>query len=907
MFPLPMLVSRVLWLLVAAACLLPGAVSAQETTGNIEGRVLDERRSPLAQAHLLVAGPALQGKRVAWTDDQGYFRVPALPVGLYIATVSGMTYRSVTFENVRVQLGATTTLGNIRMDIAAHEVQGTTTVAARQLIDPASTSVGGNLTSGTYTALPSDRDYQSIVTLVPGANGSSFGDRANLSGATGPETAYFVDGVNVVQPPSNSQSISLPHNFLREVEVREGGYEAEFGGVLGGIVNAVTASGGNEFHGQAFGFYANRLLTSGAKRGAAQTSSGYLAYDMGASEGGPLLKDRLWFFLAGNPTSEHEDVPVPGFGDRTDRQRAERYSAKITWKVSDNTHVDFTAVGDPTRRDQVGGIVRENGAGGLSQANALGNLDPYLGEQRKGGTNFSVSAVHILTPKAFMEATLSRADSRASLLPTTALGRGEPLFIDTRTGFVEGGFGTLSDRKSGRTGARLAVSYVWRRHSFKAGAEYSDEFYRTFEDQSAGGLGIVLRIRDSLYQTTTYEDKHTSNHNRIPAGFVQDSWQLGRGLRLNAGLRWSAEYWISSGGDVGQRITNEWQPRVGLTYVPGERGRQELFASYGRTYQPTRLNTPQLFLQDTPNLFSIRVFNHDPRQDPTGGTTVFSQLLGRQSEVKDLEGAHHDDFQLGYEHLLSHQLKIGIRGRYRSLRQGIVGVISPATGRAVYGNPGEGELVAYPEMKREYRALELVFQRTLASATSLEASWVWSRNHGNYEGYWDQSIGTNDPVGAAAFMASPALARNTSGLLPNDQIHVLKLFGSQSFPHGIGAGATLTWATGTPLSELGASPFGYPYFVFLRPRGRGGRTPSTYDLNLRLSWNVLMDRGGTRNIRLIADAYHIGNPRRVVFVDQIRYRAVTGSGMQVSPNPDYGKPLAFQPPAAVRLGMEVDW
>ena len=690
MFPLPMLVSRVLWLLVAAACLLPGAVSAQETTGNIEGRVLDERRSPLAQAHLLVVGPALQGKRVAWTDDQGYFRVPALPVGLYIATVSGMTYRSVTFENVRVQLGATTTLGNIRMDIAAHEVQGTTTVAARQLIDPASTSVGGNLTSGTYTALPSDRDYQSIVTLVPGANGSSFGDRANLSGATGPETAYFVDGVNVVQPPSNSQSISLPHNFLREVEVREGGYEAEFGGVLGGIVNAVTASGGNEFHGQAFGFYANRLLTSGAKRGAAQTSSGYLAYDMGASEGGPLLKDRLWFFLAGNPTSEHEDVPVPGFGDRTDRQRAERYSAKITWKVSDNTHVDFTAVGDPTRRDQVGGIVRENGAGGLSQANALGNLDPYLGEQRKGGTNFSVSAVHILTPKAFMEATLSRADSRASLLPTTALGRGQPLFIDTRTGFVEGGFGTLSDRKSGRTGARLAVSYVWRRHSFKAGAEYSDEFYRTFEDQSAGGLGIVLRIRDSLYQTTTYEDKHTSNHNRIPAGFFQDSWQVGRGLELNAGLRWSAEYWISSGGDVGQRITNEWQPRVGLTYVPGERGRQKLFASYGRTYQPTRLNTPQLFLQDTPNLFSIRVFNHDPRQDPTGGTTVFSQLLGRQSEVKDLEGAHHDDFQLGYEHLLSHQLKIGIRGRYRSLRQGIVGVISPATGRAVYGNPGAG-------------------------------------------------------------------------------------------------------------------------------------------------------------------------------------------------------------------------
>ena len=894
-------------LLILAACLVPAAATAQETTGNIEGRVIDERRAPLEQAHIVVAGPSLQGKRVAWTDDQGYFRVPALPVGLYAVTVSGMTYRSVTFENVRVPLGATATLGNIRMDIAAHEVEGTTTVAARPLIDPVSTSAGGNLTSDTYTALPSDRDYQSIVTLVPGANASSFGDRANLSGATGPETAYFVDGVNVVQPPSNAQSISLPHNFLREVEVREGGYEAEYGGVLGGIVNAVTASGGNEFHGQAFGFYANRLLTSGAKRGAAQTSSGYFAYDMGASVGGPLLKDRLWFFLAGNPTEEHEKVAVPAFGDRIDRQRAQRYSAKVTWQAASNTHVVFTAIGDPTVRDQVGGIIRENGAGGLSQASVLGNLEPYLGKQKKGGTNFSLSTVHILNPNAFLEATLSRADSRASLLPTTERGRAEPLFIDTRTGFVEGGFGTLSDRKSGRMAARLAASYAWKRHSFKAGAEYSDEFYSTFEDQSAGDLGIVLRIGDSLYQTTTYADKRTSNHNRVPAAFVQDCWQLGRGLRLNAGLRWSAEYWISSGGEVGQRITDEWQPRLGLTWLPGERGRQKLLASVGRTYQPTRLNTPQLFLQDTPNLFSIRIFDHDPRLDPTGGITVFSQLLGRQPEVKDLEGAHHDEFQLGYEHLLSDQLKIGIRGRYRTLRQGIVGVISPTTGRAVYGNPGRGELAAFPEMKREYRALELVLQQTVAGATSLEASWAWSRNQGNYEGYWDQSIGANDPVGAAVFMASPAMARNTDGLLPNDQTHVLKFFGSQSFRYGISAGTTFTWATGTPLSELGASPYGYPYFVFLGPRGRAGRTPSTYDLNLRLSWNVPIGHGGARNIRVIADAYHIGNPRRVVFVDQVHYRAVTGSGVQVSPNPDYGKALAFQPPAAGRLGMELGW
>jgi len=205
-------------------------------------------------------------------------------------------------------------------------------------------------------------------------------------------------------------------------------------------------------------------------------------------------------------------------------------------------------------------------------------------------------------------------------------------------------------------------------------------------------------------------------------------------------------------------------------------------------------------------------------------------------------------------------------------------------------------------MKREYRALELVFQRTLAGATSLEASWAWSRNYGNYEGYWDQSIGTNDPVGAAAFMGLTGAGPEHEWPPPNDQTHVLKLFGSQSFRHGIGAGATLIWAPARRWSELGASPFGLPVLRISQTSAAGGRTPSTYDFNLRLSWSVLIDRGGSRNIRLIADAYHIGNPRRVVFVDQIRYRAVTSSGVQVSPNPGYGKPLAFQPPAAVRLG-----
>jgi hypothetical protein len=877
---------------------------AQEVTGSLEGRVIDEERAPVAQVLVTVAGPALQGRRTASSDEDGVFRLPALPVGVFHVRFTRLGYEEAAVEDVRVQLGRTTSLGDVRLRVHAVEVRGTTTTASRPLIDPRSTTIGSNLTAATFGGLPSDRDYQSIVTLAPGANLSYYGDRANLAGATGSETHYFVDGVNVVQPPSNSQSVSLPHNFLREVEVREGGYEAEYGAALGGVVNAVTASGGNEVHGQAFGFYANRLLTSGGLRGLGQTPADYFSWDAGLSVGGPVARDRLWYFLAYNPTSERARVGVPGHGALTDALRADRFAAKLTWRASDATNVSLSAIGDPTARDQVGGIVRENGAGGLAQADTLGNLDPYLGRQRRGGTNVSLRATRLLGTRAFLEVRLSRADARFSLMPATAPGAIAPLYIDTRTGLVEGGFGTLSERRCWRTGGAVSLSYGLRRHALKVGTEYADEAYSAHEDQSGGDLGIVLRLADSLWQANTYRDKRTGNHNRVPAAYVQDSWQAAPGLRLNLGLRWAGEYWISSGGHLGQRITDEWQPRLGFNWQPGASSAQKVLASYGRYYQSARLNTAQLFLQDVPNLYTIRVFGHDPRVDATGGTTVFAQQLGRQDAVDGLEGCGFDEFQIGWERAVTAAWKLDVRGSYRALRSGIVGVLLPGTLQIVYGNPGSGDLQAFPRLSRIRRALTVSLEHHGPRGT-FAADWVLASNRGNYEGYWDQSIGDNDPLGAGSFVASAQLAANTDGPLPNDRTHTLKLLASRSLPYGLGAGATFLWASGTPLDELGASPYGYPYFVYLEPRGSAGRTPSLYDLNVRLTWTAPPRAGAS--LRLLADLYHLGNPRRGVFFDQLRYRSVTHTGEQTSPNPSYGKALIFQPPVAARFGLELDW
>ena len=112
--------------------------------------------------------------------------------------------------------------------------------------------------------------------------------------------------------------------------------------------------------------------------------------------------------------------------------------------------------------------------------------------------------------------------------------------------------------------------------------------------------------------------------------------------------------------------------------------------------------------------------------------------------------------------------------------------------------------------------------------------------------------------------------------------------------------------SGTPLSELSATVFGSPFDRFVQPRGSLGRSPSLYDLDARLAWEPLHGAGAPRP-RLLLDAYHLGNPRRAVFLDPVHYHRVNASGQPVATNPNFLKPLLLQPPAAFRFGVELDW
>jgi len=258
------------WCLLTALCVLPLSLRAQEVTGNLQGQVVTPQAEPVADVRVTVAGPSLQGTRATQADPRGFFQVLALPAGRYTVRLARIGFRPVVIDSVPIRIGATTSLGLVTVEPQAIELGEIKVNALRLSIDPASTTIGANVDAATYDALPVGRDYRSIVAFLPHANTSYYtGDPVNIGGATGLENAYFIDGVNVTDDHFQGvvSTFVLPYNFVRTVEVKEGGYDARYGRAIGGLVNAVTYSGGNTFEGDVFAFFTDRGLTGEQRTG----------------------------------------------------------------------------------------------------------------------------------------------------------------------------------------------------------------------------------------------------------------------------------------------------------------------------------------------------------------------------------------------------------------------------------------------------------------------------------------------------------------------------------------------------------------------------------------------------------------------------------------------------------------
>ena len=867
---------------------------AQSTTGNLEGWVIDKDDQPIISANIIITSTELQGSRGAATDMRGYVRMQALPVGTYSVRISHISYQQVTLNDINVYLGQTTSLGGIHLTQKTIETEEVIVSGNKPVIDTRSAANNKTLSAKQFVQLPIERNYFNVAELLPNANQSFKGEGTNFSGGTGVENRYFIDGSEVTGTETGNLSFDLPYNFVRQVEIQTGGYQAEFQSALGGIINTVTYSGGNEFHGTVFGFLTNNDFSRSPRLSSGQPPKGnYSNSDIGFGLGGPILKDRLWFYAAYDPDFTSEDVYVNGLGMQHSYETKHKFAGKLTWSANDNNMLTLAISGNPYAARRVY----------TSPDLVVLNPEYSTRDVTWFNSNISVNGIHNLSDNFMLESSLTIGIANGKLESISPRGS-EPGFLDYVAGTASGGQGfSHMSPAEGRLNGSVNGTFTLTSHTIKAGVGFSQS--STTNDiiwQIIGHYPNVYQLVNERIVGTVKQDNFST--------FIQDSWQISQRLCLNAGVRWDPQWLIASDGTVAQKILDQVQPRIGIIYQPAELGAQKITASFGRFYEPLLLSLSTLY-NIKGALWTGTIYPNDPRIDTTGANFQ-GNFAGYLTNVPDVKGQYFDEYSLGYERLLSNEIKIGIRGIYRRLGQGIEdGIVSPEdqikyNSMQVYGNPGSGALSMFPKMKREYKAIQLTLERFRPTGFNFLISYVLSRNWGNYDGFAE----TYDVAGGAQAFPNntnqfgiPERLVNGEGLLPNDRTHVFKFFGSYVFDFGLTTGIVLQWMSGTPLNEFGIDPVGYGVATFLIPRGTAGRTPSIWDLNFRFQYNFSkLIQIGTSTI-VIVDILHFASQRKEIDYDQLHYFDYE----QQYPNPHYLVPVQFQPPMSVRLGMEVNF
>lgn len=618
----------------------------------------------------------------------------------------------------------------------------------------------------------------------------------------------------------------------------------------------------------------------------------FAQYDFGFGLGGPIVRDNLWFYGAYSPSYRNEDVKLPGLGYYPDETQSQIFAGKLTWKASEALDLTTTVMGDLTNRKAAGTTFWM-----WPTILSMANPDPLLLDVTTGGYTTSAEARLIASNSVFLQGVLSWSTRKNRAMPSTQMGN-EIYFVDEHA-TASGGTPERVNITNTSLVGQISGTFLLGDHLLKAELSYKELILDSYSRESA-----LFRNSDSSYSKLDISLTGIIR-NRIPSAFLQDSWSVTDHLRLTGGIRWDGLFIIGSDGKLASYAVGQYQPRLGLTFLPGNDGSQKIFASVGR-YAEDLLTYGSTSYHITDAYWRMVSYDHDPRGNPSGGTLV-SEIIPTP-EILSLRGQYFDEVTAGYERLLTDELKMTARGIYRTLREVIEdGEDPPGSGQFHYANPGHAPLSSFPSPRREYLALELSLEKSWGKDVNLLASYVLSRSYGNYLGlyYQDWYSGAVPNTGPQFDYAD--LFVNATGLLPNDRTHALKLVSSYRAPFGLTCGASFLWTTGTPLNIYGSSVHGFAWPIFLVPRGTAGRLPSIWDLSVRLSYDVPSQALFGPRPRLILDVYHIGSPSTAVGQDQVKYNSVDANGNPTEPNPAYGLPTRFQPPMSMRLGLELNF
>jgi len=293
--------------------MLVSSVALAQGSSVITGTVTDAATGkPVPDVVVTAKSAALQGEQIVVTDAAGLYRLAQLPPGEYTLKLERESYKPFSRDGITVRTDRTVRV-NVQVQPEAVQSEQIVVVARPPTVDVGSTTtgmvVGKEFVNNIAFIRPSAngvRSFESLASVAPQVASDAYG--YGFSGSQSPENQILIDGVSVNDPGYGTNAAELPVDFVQEANIITGGYQAEYGRAGGGIISAVTKSGSNEFHGSVFANYTPGLLSpqspdvpvSGLSK--VTSNKNWNIIDFGAELGGPIVKDRLWFYAGVVPT-----------------------------------------------------------------------------------------------------------------------------------------------------------------------------------------------------------------------------------------------------------------------------------------------------------------------------------------------------------------------------------------------------------------------------------------------------------------------------------------------------------------------------------------------------------------------------------------------------------------------------
>jgi outer membrane receptor protein involved in Fe transport len=748
-------------LLVLSLLIAPvGAAFAQERTGEIQGVVSDEQGAAIPGATVSAESKTLPKPLQAITDAQGRFRFLQVPPGTYVMMV-GLTGFSTHKQTVEVKLGSQIT-ANAKLGVGqvteVIEVTGTTLS-----IDPTSSRSATNITSDQIDNLAkAGRGFNSLLAMAPGVflepkNGSAGVGGVQVGGSSGSENGFYIDGTEVsdLRRGSLRDNSNIPFEFVQEVQVKSGGFEAEFGGATGGVINVATKSGTNAFHGSlgvAYtgdglnstdrGFYQRSVANADKSEFFQPREDQYRILSPSFSLGGPILKDRLHFFAAYSPDKESTTRDIPyASGARTFTQDKSRHYSlgRIDYTPSSKLQINASYIWSPSKREGSLPNRDERIAAPSNEQSIQGGFLP--GQQVSAGFNWTPTS-NLVVSARYGYKYLNDKDGNYGIpsrpyvtYQTSSAAAGLPVPTPGGTGFSTVSNTLTFERDvQSRHNGYFDLTYVatlgGQQHTFKGGyalnrvgndveSDYPDGRFLIYWGDKYS-RGSVTNARGT-YGYYTWEDGVRNlgdPTSRNQAFYLQDTWRAGSRLTLNLGVRLENEFLPPfkpevNGIAVANPVSFGWgdkiAPRLGAAWDIRGDGRWKASASYGVFYDSLKYELARgsfggdtwfthVYALNDPNILNLgkgKPGALGPEiiayDNRTLPINAAGQLEGIDPGIKPYKG---NEASLAIDHQFSSKLIGGVRYTRRRLLRAIedIGVLDAEDNEQyVIGNPGFGQ------------------------------------------------------------------------------------------------------------------------------------------------------------------------------------------------------------------------